>query len=93
MTTTTVTSQQHHRLPFVAIGAMAAVILGLGIAGVAISNGQETAREAPQAPAVQGYSLYQHYYPGMTTHPGITHGGHLTRFHYTVSGGRVQRGQ
>lgn len=95
MTTTTVTpqQQQQHRLPFIAVGATAAVILGLGIAGVAISNGQETAPQAPPAPTAQDYSQYQHYYSGMTTQPGITHGRHLTHFHYSVGGGRVQLGQ
>jgi len=88
--TTTVAHEQHsHRLPFAAAAGTAAVIVGLAIAGVAISNGNDSAPQAPaqQGPTAQDYAQYQHYYAGMT------HGRHLDRFHYVGSGGRVQMGQ
>jgi hypothetical protein len=86
MTTTAVTTEQR-KLPFVAAGATAAIIIGVGLAGFAIANTHDSVQvQTPvqHGPTAQDYAQYQHYYQGQKL---------ADHFQYVGSGGRVQLGQ
>jgi hypothetical protein len=87
---TTVTT--HHRTPLAAAAAVAAVIAGAGLFGVAVvnSDGSVSPDQGPalRAPTPQDYSQYRHYYPGARP----LGGGARVPATPSTSGGHVQIG-
>jgi len=85
---TTVTT--HHRTPLVAAAAVAAVIAGAGLFGLAVANSEGSVSHdqgpALRTPTPQDYSQYQHYVPGVRPLGGGSH----VPVTPSTSGGQVQ---
>jgi len=70
--TTTVTTQQH-RVPWIASAAVAAVIAGAGLVGLAWHNAGNSTDQGSslRTPTAQDYAQYQRYYPGAGPYDGV----------------------
>lgn len=70
--TTTVTTQQH-RVPWIASAAVATVIAGAGLVGLAWHNAADSTTQGPslRTPTAQDYAQYQRYYPGAGPYDGL----------------------
>jgi hypothetical protein len=72
---TTVTTQQphQHRVPWIASAAVAVVIAGAGLVGLAVHNAGDSTDQGPslRTPTAQDYAQYQRYYPGAGPYDGV----------------------